>query len=155
MCLNECKWFSSRSSHHYPIVNSCHVELPRSRSHVNKTWVDALSYWRNYYLMTRAPIPKVYSPQFSTICHLRPKSSEEQRFICVTVLLLGFSVLLYAGSVTHPLVIASHSDLFYILFLHSDGYIKWNVVIEIIQVSILVVILRNLKSVRKIFMLHS
>lgn len=94
-----------------------------------------LSFWRDYHLMTRAPILKVYSPQYSTICHLCLKGSEKQRFTCVIVLFLCFSVLLHAGSLKHPLVAASHSDLFYFLFLHSDGYIKWNVIRESLHSS--------------------
>lgn len=67
----------------------CHCKLlswgtsqTMSISRVNKIEVGALSFRRNCHWMTRAPILKVYSPQYSTICHLCPEGSEEQRFAC-------------------------------------------------------------------------
>lgn len=42
-----------------------------------------------------------------------------------------------------------------LLFLHSDGYVKWNVIREITQAFILVVVRRNLKLVWKTLTLPS
>lgn len=123
MCLNERKWFSFRSSHYYPIVNSCHEE----------PW---------------APILKGYSSQYLTMCHLCWNDSEEQRFPCTGY--FCFSVLLHAGLFKHPLVNTSHNGSSYLLFLHSNGYVKWNVIREITQAFIFVVVRRNLKLVKNL-----